>query len=189
MKKEYYSFRSAKKISYKTVHKKLNGSDLMVNDIRVLIEKAVIIANKRKEIYQTLNESLDEISMRFLMSVLISQVEKDINFYLQVIESIGDDFSEELGEETYSYVEKGINDFNILYENISLTGIEELFKFALDIEVKLLDLFVNIQSRLVQNNKLSQTQTYLILGNVIRNKENNIKDLKYLMMENLSKKS
>lgn len=160
----------------------------MVNDIRVLIQKAVLIANKRKEIYQNLSESINEISMRFVMSVLISQVEKDVNFYLDVIESISDDFSEELGEETYRYVEESINEFSNIYDEISLSGLEELFKFALDIEGKLLDLFVNIQSRLIKNNKLSQTQTYLILSNVIRNKESNIKDLKYLMMENLSKK-
>lgn len=169
------------------LNKKSNGSGLMDNDVRVLIQKAVVIANKRKEIYQKISESINEISMRFVMSVLISQVEKDVNFYLDVIESISDDFSEELSEETYRYVEESINEFSNIYDEISLSGLEELFKFALEIEGKLLDLFVNIQSRLIKNNKLSQTQTYLILSNVIRNKESNIKDLKYLMIENLSK--
>lgn len=150
-------------------------------DIRDVIDKALNVASKRKELYTSLMDINPDIRVRFVINTLLIQVDKDINSFHGIRHSITDEFAEEIDFDIYDKISSLVYQFNRTLIKPNIRNSDELLEFALDVEEKLYALFVDIQGRLVKDGSLVESQAYLMLTEIIKVKEKNIKNIRYFI--------
>lgn len=150
-------------------------------DIRDVIDKALNVASKRKALYASLMDINPDVRIRFVINTLLIQVDKDINSFYELKQSITDDIAEEIDFDIYDKISSLVYQFNRTLIKPNIRNSEDLLNFALDSEEKLYALFVDIQGRLVKDNVLVESQAYLMLNKIIEVREKNIKNIKYFI--------
>lgn len=144
-----------------------------------IINKAINIANKRKELYIKIGKEKSNISaMKILSKILIEQVDKTIMFYESLKKDIGDTEFEEIDLAVYDKISFIINEFNkkIFIKDVHNT--KEFLELSLDLEKDVYSLLLDIQGRFVKDTSDVHTKTYKILSDIINNKKDHIETLK-----------
>lgn len=150
-------------------------------DIRDIIEKAINVASKRKSLYTSLMDINPDIRVRFVINTLLIQVDKDLNSFYVLKQSITDEMAEEIDFDIYDKISSLVYQFNRTLIKPNIRSSEELLEFALDVEEKLYALFVDIQGRLVKDDVVVESQAYIMLNKIIEVREKNIKNIKYFI--------
>ncbi|MBI6873920.1 hypothetical protein [Clostridium aciditolerans] len=143
-----------------------------------LLDKAIVIAEKRKELYNELAvKTMRNSSLYIFVNVFIKNTDRTIEYYKQLKSEANNTNCEEIAFVVYDKISFLINEFNQKIFFLNNLSIKSLLKSSLDIEKDVLALFIDIQGRLVKSKEDTNTAAYKILSKVIIQKERNIKEL------------
>ncbi|MEJ8553839.1 hypothetical protein [Tepidibacter sp. Z1-5] len=145
-----------------------------------LIDKAIDMAQRRKEIYiQIANDNSENKGMNIVVNTLIKGLEKNIDCYNRLKKYIeqNEEVLEEIDFLIYDKILFLVNQFKKRLMNPKISDIKSLLKFSVNLENEIYALFIDIQGRLVVKEEDAKTNTYRLLSNVIKEKEEYIKNL------------
>lgn len=147
-----------------------------------LINKAINITIRKKDIYEKIRqEKCDSQSMEIVLTVLIKQIEKTIQYYETLKKEMGDANFEEIDFGIYDRISFLINEFNEKMSEPQINNVRTFLEFSLGLEQNTYILFIEIQGRFVENTSDTHTKTYTILSNMINNKAEFITTLEKLI--------
>lgn len=147
-----------------------------------LINKAINISIKKKSIYKQIGQQKSDIlSIKIVITTLIKQIDKTIQYYETLKEEIEDETFEEIDFGIYDKISFLINEFNITVSEPRINNARNFLEFSLDLEKRTYALFIDIQGRFVKNTSDTHTKTYIILSNIISNKAEFIATLEKLI--------
>lgn len=136
-----------------------------------LIDKAINIAQKRKEIYQSIStEKSDILSFSILSNVFIKSADKSIQFYEALKKEIGNTELEEIDFEIYDKMSHLANEFQKRVYKAEFKRVWQYLEFSLDLERDIYSLFIDIQGRFIKKSNDVETNTYKILSSIIESK-------------------
>jgi hypothetical protein len=145
-----------------------------------LVDKALELAKKRKEIYIHIkNTNPKNRAMKVIANTLIKGIDKNINCYnnLKIQIKENEHELEEINLVVYDKILFLINQFKRRLVNPNITDVKGLLEFSLDLENQIYALFIDIQGRLVQKKEDTKTNAYKILSDIIVEKGEYIKGL------------
>lgn len=157
------------------------GTGDWMYDIRDVLNKGIVIANKRKEIFEKSRDDQGDVRLRMVMNVLIKSTENDIAHYERLIEGITDEMAEDLDFAFYDKISSLINQFSRTIVGPKTSDRKELIKFAIEQENSVYALILDIQGRLVMDNESDDNQPYKILSEVIEEKRKLISQLENMV--------
>jgi hypothetical protein len=143
-----------------------------------LIDKAINIAGRRKNIFENIGEQKSDIpSIKIMSKVLAKEVDKTIQYYETLKKEIGDSELEEIDFGIYDKLSFLINEFNKKIYVFEVNSVREYLKFSIDLQKDTYSLLIDIQGRFVKNTSDMHTKTYMILSDIISNIEGHIATL------------
>ena len=143
-----------------------------------VMDKAIVIAYKRKELYTGISTQNDQSpTVTILSKVLADNVDKTLIYYEKLKKEILDKEVEIIDFAIYDKISFLINQFNLRLYTIDATTPKELINFSLNLEKEILSLFLDIQGRLIKNANDTKSTAYIILSDMIKTKTKLIKDL------------
>lgn len=143
-----------------------------------IIDKAMNIAIKRKNIYEKLGEEKTNIpSIKVISKVLAKELNNTIEYYVKLKRVIGSIELEEIDFNIYDKMSFLISAFNNKISVPEITNIREYLNFILGLEKDLYSLLIDLQGRFVNNTSDVQTNTYKILSSMIAAKRKQIETL------------
>jgi hypothetical protein len=146
-----------------------------------IIDKAINIANMRKKLYTEIsNESHQSHAVKIISKVLADSVDKTFIYYEKLKREVADKEIEIIDFAIYDKISFLIGQFNLRPHITDATTPTEFISFSLDLEKEILALFLDIQGRLIKTAADSNSITYIILSDMIKNKTNLIHDLENL---------
>lgn len=154
------------------------GGNTMGYNVIDLIDKAINISIRRKEIFEYINkENSDVPSIKIMSKVLIKEVDTTISYYGKLKNELYDIGCEEIDFGTYDKISFLINEFNMKMFIPHINNVREYLKFSLDLEKDTYSLLIDMQGRLVKNKSDIDTATYKTLTDIIRNLSDHIVSL------------
>ncbi|TCO74773.1 hypothetical protein [Marinisporobacter balticus] len=149
----------------------------MAYNIIDLMNKIILVAKKRKEMYEKIRFSTSRtMKVSVVATILVKDVQKTIDYYEQLKIEIEKD-EEEIDFFIYDKISFLINTFQRRFISPDIQDTEELLKFSLDFEKQVVALYIDIQGRIIQKEEDHKTKTYKILCEIIEKKQNHIKNL------------
>ncbi|WFD09309.1 hypothetical protein [Tepidibacter hydrothermalis] len=145
-----------------------------------LIDKAIDIAKKRKEIYINIaNDNYENKRMNIVVNTLVKGLDKNIDCYNRLKKYIAqnEEVLENIDFLVYDKILFLVNQFKKRLMNPKISDIKSLLRFSLNLEKEIYALFIAIQGRLVVKEEDAKTNTYRFLSNIIKEKEEYIKNL------------
>ncbi len=145
-----------------------------------LIDKAIDMAEKRKEIYrQIANDNSENKVMNIIINTLVKGLDKNIYSYNKLIKYIeqNKEVLEEIDFLIYDKILFLVNQFKKRLMNPKISDTKRLLRFSVNLEKEIYALFIDIQGRLVVKEEDAKSNTYRFLSNVIKEKEEYIKNL------------
>ena len=145
-----------------------------------LIDKAIDMAKRRKEIYiQIANENSENKGMNIVVNTLVKGLDKNIDCYNRLKKYIeqNEEVLEEIDFLIYDKILFLVNQFKKRLMNPKISDIKSLLEFSLNLEKEIYALFIAIQGRLVVKEEDAKTNTYRFLSNVIKEKEEYVRTL------------
>ena len=140
-----------------------------------IIEKAINIAKKRKTLYKNIENKKDSIlGIKIISRVLIKEVDRTIEYYEELLKEAGNMNSEDIDFSIYDKISFLINEFNGRINRVEINTVQDYLSFSLGMEKSLYSLLIDIQGRLVKTLNDTQTNTYKILSEIIKNKADHI---------------
>lgn len=157
----------------------LKGDEFVLGySIIDVIDKAIAIAYKRKELYAEISKQNNlPPSVKILSKVLADNVDKTFLYYEKLKKEVKDDESEKIDFAIYDKISFLISQFNLRVHITDATTPKEFLSFSLDFEKEILALFLDIQGRLVVTSYDTSSKSYIILSDMIKNKTKLIEDL------------
>ncbi|QZY55654.1 hypothetical protein [Crassaminicella profunda] len=142
-----------------------------------LINKALIIAKKRYEMYKNISKVMEEdFKIAIVANILVRSVEKNIDYYEKLkLELENDD--DEIDFHTYDKISFLFNKFSQRFENPVIKDIDEFLRFSLDFENQVVAFYIDIQGRLVKKAEDTEKKAYKILSSIIEEKQKHINNL------------
>lgn len=150
-------------------------------DIKDILQKGIYISEKKRQLYLDILKNEKELKMIIIINTMIRGVNRDILNYRRLIASVGD-IVESIDFDIYDMMASRINQFMRTIVAPEVHSIKELLEFSIGMEQAVYALLVDIQGRLVRNDQnVESSVTYLVLAEMILDKENTIRKLiKYL---------
>ena len=146
-----------------------------------IIDKAINIANMRKELYTDIsNKSHQPPAVKIISKVLADNVDKTFIYYDKLKKEVNDREIEIIDFAIYDKISFLIGQFNLRLHITDATTPAEFISFSLDLEKEILALFLDIQGRLIKTAADTTSIAYTILTDMIKNKTNLIHDLENL---------
>jgi len=143
-----------------------------------LIDKAIKVSIRKKEIYENIGKEKCNIPCMEIMSkVLVKEIDKTIKYYETLKIEIGKVEFEEIDLYIYDKMSFLIDEFNKRIYMTKINNVKEYLKFSLDLEKDVRSLLIDIQGRFVKNTSDLHTKTYEVLSYMINNKIKNIETL------------
>jgi hypothetical protein len=143
-----------------------------------LIDKAIDIAIRRKNILEDIgHEKLDIQAIQIMSKVLSKEICKTIEYYETLKKELNNADIEEIDFVIYDKISFLINEFNKRIYASEINNVREYLKFSIDLLRDTNSLLVDIQGRLIKNIWDINTKTYKILSDLIRNIEGHIDTL------------
>ncbi|MBU3113842.1 hypothetical protein [Clostridium lacusfryxellense] len=149
-----------------------------------LIDKAINIAIRKKDIYEGIGHRKCDIpSIEIMSKVLAKEVDKSIKYYEKLKNEVSEEKDEEIEIEFFIYDKMSflINEFNKKSFVKEINNIIEYLKFSLDLEKDGKSLLIDLQGRFMKNADDINTRTYKILTDMINNKDKLIKTLEKII--------
>lgn len=142
-----------------------------------LIDKAIIIAKKRKIMYKKI-ASLDSqhVSTTMIANILSKNAEKTIVFYEKLKSEVADG-QEAIDFVTYDKISFLTNEFKRRFESPNIYDVKNLLEFSLEFEKQVIALFIDIQGRLIHNSYDVEKNAYKTLHSIIQSKQKHINNL------------
>lgn len=148
----------------------------MAYNVLDLVDKAINIAEKKKTLYSNFNSSND-INLKILANVLIKNCDKTIEYYKNFKIVYNNELDEEIDFSIYDRISFLVNEFKGKASIPNIANNKELFTFALNFQKQVLGLYLDIQGRLIKNEKDVQSAAYKVLSDIIEYKKKNIQNL------------
>lgn len=145
-------------------------------DIRDVLRKGTAITEKKKNEYMKLQENSGDIRMRLLIGVFIREFEKDIVYYNRLVDNITDSIAEGIDFGVFDKISSLVNQFSRIIMPINISDRKELVAYVLEQEKATYALMVDIQGRMVSNDKPASIAYYVLLE-IIDVKRNFIEEL------------
>lgn len=143
-----------------------------------LIDKAIDIAIRRKNILGDIGQEKSDIQAIQIMSkVLSKEIGKTIEYYGTLKKEINNADIEEIDFVIYDKISFLINEFNKRIYVSEINNVREYLEFSIYLLRDTNSLLVDIQGRLIKNIWDINTKTYKILSDLIRNIEGHIDTL------------
>lgn len=140
-----------------------------------IIDKAIVITNKRKKIISERNN--ENANIEIMSKVLIKEIDKMICYY----ESLKNEFKnmqvEEIDIYTYDKISFLMDNFSKRIVNVSVGSPHEYVEHSLEMEKDLYAMFIDVRGRFVNKSSDISTKTYDTLTEIIENKARVIKML------------
>lgn len=156
----------------------MNGDDKMAYNVLDLLDKAINIAEKRKELYTTaISNASKNSSLYILINVLIKNADRTIEYFKKLKLEKDNLTGEEIDFDIYDKISFLINEFNQKLFIPKNLNIKILLESSLDIEKNVLALYIDIQGRLVKKKEDTETNVYKLLSKIIRQKEKKVREL------------
>ncbi|QXM06584.1 hypothetical protein [Crassaminicella indica] len=142
-----------------------------------LINKAIVIAKKRYEMYKNIGEIMEQdFRVTLAANILVKSVAKNIAYYEKLkLELEKDD--EVIDFATYDKISFLFNKFLQRFESPEIKNVKEFLEFSVDFEKKIVAFYIDIQGRLVKKQEDTDRKAYKILSAIIEEKQNHIKNL------------
>jgi hypothetical protein len=148
-----------------------------------IIEKAIKIAVRRRDIYENIGmERNDNLSIKIMSSVLVKQMDKTIEYYRTLLDEVNDVVFEEIDFSTYDKMSSLISDFNTRINVIDINSSREFLMFFLKLEKAVYSLLMDVQGRLVKNTDDIHTKTYKILFDITKTKARQIEMIERMLL-------
>ena len=113
-------------------------------------------------------------SIKILSRILNKREDTTIGYYNSLKEMAKGKELEEIDFSVYDKMSFMVNDFNMKLYNINIDNNSEFLKFVLDLDKGVYALLMDLQGRFVKNSEDIKSQTYIVLGEMIKNKEEQI---------------
>lgn len=152
----------------------------MSYDVIDVIDRLIKMNKKRIDIYsQECNDESPNINI--VIKVLIKNIQREIVHFEELKEE--HDLSElkQIDFLTYDKISFQLSEFNNKIKCEEINDVKELMKCSLELDEKFYALYLNIQGKLVRSIKDSETKTYKIISDIIKEKRNNIKEIKSII--------
>ncbi len=149
-----------------------------------LIDKAINIAIRKKDIYESIGQRKCDIpSIEIMSKVLAKEVDKSIKYYEKLKNEVSEEKDEEIEIEFFIYDKMSflINEFDKKSYDTEINNIREYLKFSLNLERDGKSLLIDLQGRFMKNANDINTRTYKILTDMINNKDKLIKTLEKII--------
>ena len=113
-----------------------------------IIDKAIAIAYKRKELYTEISKQNHQPpAVKILSKVLADNVDKTFLYYENLKKEVNDEEVEKIDFAIYDKISFLINQFNLRIHTTDATTPKEFLNFSLNFEKEILALFLDIQGR------------------------------------------
>jgi len=143
-----------------------------------IIDKAIVIAYKRKDLYTEISKQNHQPpAVKILSKVLADNADKTFLYYEKLKKEVNADEVEKIDFAIYDKISFLINQFNLRIHTTDATAPKEFLSFSVNFEKEILALFLDIQGRLVKNANDTYSTTYVILSEMIKTKSSLIDDL------------
>ncbi len=143
-----------------------------------IIDKAIAIAYKRRELYTAIsNQTHHPQVVKILSKVLADNVDKTLLNYKKLKKEVNNDEIGTIDFDIYDKISFLISQFNLKIYSTDATTPKDFLIFSLTYEKEILALFLDIQGRLVKTSSDTTSNTYIILSNMIKAKSKLIEDL------------
>jgi hypothetical protein len=154
-----------------------------------LLDKAIAITIKRKEMYEVIEkEHCDFPPIKVMSKVFIKGINKTIDYYENIKKEIPNEDAEEINFAIYDKMSFLINEFNRRMYDLKINNVEEYIRFSINLEKDVLGLLLDIKGRLIIQKDDVNTQIYTTLCDIIENKANQIKMLEDVLKKTYSHK-
>ncbi|PRR82273.1 hypothetical protein [Clostridium vincentii] len=136
-----------------------------------LINKAINISIRKQHIYENIKQQKGDIPyMEIVLTVLIKQIDKTIKYYEILKNEVANKDFEEIDLGVYDKISFLINEFNQKISEPQINNVRNFLEFSLNLEKDTYALFIDVQGRFVKNASDINTNTYIILTNIINKK-------------------
>lgn len=143
----------------------------MAYNIIDLLNKAISISIRKKEIYENIKQKKCDIpSMEIIPKILIKKIDNTIEYYEALKDEIGEESFEEIDIRIYDRISFLINEFSKKIYEPEINNVRDFLEFSLALEKDTYSLIIDIQGRFTQNTSDVHTKTYKILSDMINNK-------------------
>lgn len=143
----------------------------MAYNIIDLLNKAISISIRKKEIYENIKQKKCDVpSMEIIPKILIKKINNTIEYYEALKKEIRDESFEEIDIRIYDRISFLINEFNKKLYEPQINNPRDFLEFSLVLEKNTYSLFIDIQGRFTENTSDVHTKTYKILSEMINNK-------------------
>lgn len=136
-----------------------------------ILNKAIAQSKHRKDIMNRHWEKASNIRTKILISVIIKGIDRDIDFYEEVINDIDKAEVEKITIDVYDKIASLMNQFTVnlrVLEEIDLDG--DIIGQCMELNSSLLALFINIQGRLAESGAETFQKSYDILSKIMEDK-------------------
>ncbi len=148
-------------------------------DIRDILNKAIAITLKRKEVYGKVLENTPDPRLRIMIQIMISRLDQDVNYYENIIKELNLGEIEPIDFGIYDTIASLINQFVRTLTVPKCKNKKEFLNYVIQGESAVLALAMDIQGRLTQAEGRTDSQAYLILSKAILHKRFKIQELEY----------
>ena len=134
-----------------------------------IINKAIIITNRKKAMYESMAEKNSNIPAIEIMSkVLTKEIDRTIKYYEELKNEVG---LEDIDFSIYDKMSFLIDEFNKKTYVKDICNAKDYLSFSLELEKNGKSVLIDVQGRFVNNASDINTKTYRILSDMISNKE------------------
>lgn len=136
-----------------------------------ILKKAITQSNHRKDIMNRHWETASNIRTKIIISIIIKGIDRDIDFYQEVINDIDKSEVETITIDIYDKIASLMNQFTTnlrVLEEIDLDG--DIIAQCMELNSSLLALFINIQGRLAESGAETFQKSYDVLSRIIEDK-------------------
>jgi hypothetical protein len=147
-----------------------------------VINKAINIAIRKKDIYESIGQRKCDIpSIEIMSRILAKEIDKTIKYYEELKNEVSEGKFEEIDFYIYDRMSFLIDEFNKKIYATEINNIKQYLKFSLSLEKDGKSLLIDVQGRFVKNTSDIHTKTYKILSDMIKNKDNLITTLENII--------
>lgn len=141
-----------------------------------VVNRAIDVAVRIEEVHKKISDKESNGSpIKVLSKVLIKQVDKRIEHYKTIIRRTENTEFEDIDFEIYDKISFLVNEFIKKIYLPEINNVREYLKFSLGLEKDMCSLLIDIKGRYVKNMSDTETKTYKILDDMIKNESGQVK--------------
>jgi hypothetical protein len=150
-----------------------------------LLNKVIKIVKRLRNIYEDIEKDENSsVSVKIISRVLIKEVDKNIQYYRDLIKEESRNEFEIINFVIYDKISFLLDEFSKREYKANVSSVKSCMIFSLNLEKDSYSLMINIQGRLVQDTEDTLTTIYKSLSDIISYKASYIAMLEKILKEN-----